>query len=173
MNIARTMKKVEELSSLCHGAKQGIVTPCPFLHLIETNCRPLRMALGGLNRTIKVKGQPIKRLSLQSLDHHSRGQFTDLLYTLCFHLTKRSRNGGYVGKSPQPHQPKHQRIIPVIVDLPQTTKTYHKVHNQKQDNQVAPKDGTNLDVLEALLQTFSEPKPAEQYLKDQQPGERS
>jgi hypothetical protein len=82
-------------------------------------------------------------------------------------------DGRYIGKSPQPHKPKDQGIIPIIVDLPQTTKSGHKVNNQKQDHQVTPEDGRNLVVLKALLQTILETKLAKQDLKDQQPGERS
>jgi len=49
-----------------------------------------------------------------------------------------------------------QRIIPVIGDLSETTKTNHKVHDQKQHNQVASKDGGNLHVRKAPFQAFLE-----------------
>jgi hypothetical protein len=172
MNIARTVKKVKELPGLGHGAKQGIVASRPLLRLVETHCRSFGMPLGGLDRPVKIKGQAIKGFSLQSFDHHGRGQFPDFFYPFSFDLTKGSRDRRYVGKFPQPHQSKNQRIIPIIVDLPQTTETEQKVNNEKQDNQMASKDGRNLHVLKALLQPFPETKLSEQYLKDQQPRER-
>jgi hypothetical protein len=47
------------------------------------------------------------------------------------------------------------------------------MHNEKQDNQVAPENRGNLKVLKTLLQTPLEAKSAEQDLKNQQPGKRS
>jgi hypothetical protein len=58
MDIARPMKKIQKLSGLCDGAKQGVVAAGALLVLVEPHRRALGVALGGLNRTIEIQCHP-------------------------------------------------------------------------------------------------------------------
>jgi hypothetical protein len=59
-------------------------------------------------------------------------------------LGKGSGDGRNIGKLPQTHKPKNQRIILIIMDLPETSEAEQKINNEQQYNQMAPKDSGDL-----------------------------
>ena len=70
MHIAGAVVKVKELSGLCHGTKQRIVTPGTFFSLVKTHGTAFCVPFGGLDRAIKVQGQTGQPLALKSFNDH-------------------------------------------------------------------------------------------------------
>ena len=171
MDIARPMKKIEKLSGLCDGAKQRIVAAGALLVLVEPHRRALGVALGGLNRTIKIQCHPRQLFALKCLQHHATGQLPDLFNPIGIHLDKGAAGSGHIRKPAQAHQPQHNRVVSVIIHFAQPAKSQQQVHDQQQYHQMPAENGRQLQMRKASFQPLLQLQTVEELLKNQQPAE--
>lgn len=172
VDIAGSVKEVQDLACLGDGGKERIVATPPLLLRIEPDGGALGVACRAQSRAIEIQSNATRSQPCQALkdqfSEESPQTLNDLLVQVLQHATKR----GDIRQPLQPQQSLYDRIIVIEAEISKMPETEQQVDDQAEHQAGVTVGGFDLQMPEALSQPGSQIESGKQRLEEDQARER-
>ena len=172
MHVARSVKHVQNLRTLRHGAEQRIIAALTLLLGVISDRQSLGVSAAGNHRTIEVHRHSGETFLLQPIQHQGAVHVLELCHRLLIHPGQCSAHRRDVGQTAQSQGSSRQWIITISIKIPQSTISQHQMHDDKQCHCRKSDNQAFCLVCETPMESFPQSQVTEQGLQQYEAGER-
>ncbi len=174
MDVATSMKEVEDLSGLGDRREQRIITALAFFLLVKSHSRPFRMATRALHASVQVKRDAFDSFLLKSRQANEMIHLPHPLKALTIDLSQHPAHRWDTGQLVHPQNLSYKGIISVVVQIAKHPVAQYKMHDKTHENLVELVEAGPAPIqwIKALLKLPFQIQFLKELLKDNETAER-